>query len=309
MRLFLVRHGETVDNVAGIYAGTRDSPLTAHGALQARRLGAHLAARSAVIGPIRHIFSSDLRRAVETAQAVVDAQAPLVKIDGVPDADADADADGVTRPLPLRLVQLPELRERYFGSAEGERYGAPHADAESHEEMRSRAERFVLGHLAPVLAGQGAGAEGVIVVVAHGLILNSLLRVLLSRYGPEEMTRLAKSGTGRAGYLASWSNTGYVEAVVEVNPVPPPVVDGSDAPSASAAVVSGERMPQPQPQPQQKRISLSVVGVNVLKHLEGLKRTRGGIGSAQFDKRQRTMDTFFGPAAKKPRIERELGDA
>lgn len=25
-RLFLIRHGETVDNVAGLYAGSRDSP-------------------------------------------------------------------------------------------------------------------------------------------------------------------------------------------------------------------------------------------------------------------------------------------
>ncbi|KAM3468559.1 hypothetical protein MY5147_007828, partial [Beauveria neobassiana] len=44
MRLLLIRHGETVDNVAGIFAGVRDSALTTHGVLQAGRLGGHLAA-------------------------------------------------------------------------------------------------------------------------------------------------------------------------------------------------------------------------------------------------------------------------
>ncbi|KAK4163691.1 putative phosphoglycerate mutase [Cladorrhinum sp. PSN259] len=266
MRLFLVRHGETVDNVAGVYAGVRDSPLTVHGVLQARRLATHLAERL----KITHIFSSDLQRAVQTAQAVVDGQSK-------PNKDSDEPA--------LHLAQLPVLRERDFGSAEGKRFGAPHADAETHEQMRARAARFVQGHLVPLLEGSGGSGDGepVVVVVAHGLILNSLFRVLSARFGAS-----VGNSDRRLEPSAAWSNTGYLEAVVK-----------PDAPEGDIAEASGDRKPQ------QPRTSMSVVGVNVLRHLEGLKKTRGGIGSAQFDKRQRTMDSFFGPASKKPRVEKE----
>jgi len=42
MRLYLIRHGETVDNVAGLYAGMKDSPLTNHGVEQIKRLGSYV---------------------------------------------------------------------------------------------------------------------------------------------------------------------------------------------------------------------------------------------------------------------------
>ncbi|KAK3304724.1 histidine phosphatase superfamily [Chaetomium strumarium] len=300
MRLFLVRHGETVDNVAGIYAGTRDSPLTSHGVLQARRLGAHLAALSARMGPVRHVFSSDLRRAVETAQAVVDAfnnsriQASLSS-EASQDEGGTADSDAAAR---LALVSLPELRERDFGSAEGAKYGVVSlTDAETREQMRARAERFVQERFLPLLEKHGK-EDGSVVVVAHGMILDSLLRVLLARFGPSDLTPL---GNPRA---AVWSNTGYAELVVTVSA---PCASGADGPeipgSSSVDVVPGDRVPTPLPRHQEQRIKLALAGINVLKHLDGLKKTRGGIGSAQFDKRQRTMDSFFGPAAKKPRAE------
>ncbi|KAL2179714.1 histidine phosphatase superfamily [Thermothelomyces heterothallicus CBS 202.75] len=320
MRLFLVRHGETVDNVAGIYAGTHDSPLTAHGVLQARRLGAHLASRSATIGPVRHVFASDLKRAVETAAAVVDAQTAAVggnqprsqpatsdsdsdpfRVDsGEKDADSNKAADPAAS---LKLVELPELRERDFGSAEGEKFGVDLAlaGAESWEQMRQRAASFVDTHLVPLLTAEQVALGGCIVVVAHGLILGSLLRVLLARYGSGQLARLA------GGKMPGWSNTGYYELIVDAVSSSPVVASRSGlASSGSSAGVSGERTPKltlPTPSPQGPHITLSVAGVNMLKHLEGLKKTRGGIGSAQFDKRQRTMDSFFAPAAKKAKVE------
>jgi broad specificity phosphatase PhoE len=262
--------------------------------LQARRLAAHLAARSTAIGPIKHVFASDLKRAVETAQAVVDAQVTIGEGHGwTPDSTAkvdgpDADAGGTP---PLKLVQLPELRERDFGSAEGKKYGVglslAAAGAESREQMRLRVEKFVQRHLVPVLTS----TDGCIVVVAHGLILDTLLRVLLARFGLGEMARLGDMKTG-------WSNTGYAEFVVGVGS------KLAEANDDGRVGESGDRTPIPTPlSPPQQQVTLSVVGVNVLKHLEGLKKTRGGIGSAQFDKRQRTMDSFFGPPAKKPRVE------
>ncbi|KAK4197099.1 putative phosphoglycerate mutase [Triangularia verruculosa] len=268
MRLFLVRHGETVDNVAGLYAGVRDSPLTAHGVLQARRLGEYLAKHHRVT----HVFSSDLQRAVETAVKVVDAQ--LLRNTNQDDDDGDElDANQQLKPL-----QLVDLRERDFRSAEGRKFGTPHGDAETHEEMRLRAARFVQGHLVPLL--ESGDSKAIVVVVAHGLILNSLFRALQARFG----VRHRGSETS-----AAWSNTGYLEAVVKA------AADNEGL----IAEASGDRKTKQPP------FCLTVVGVNVLRHLEGLKKTRGGIGSAQFDKRQRTMDSFFGPASKKPRVDPE----
>ena len=86
----LIRHGQTADNVAGILQGHRDTPLDDMGRRQAqsaaeRLRGSHFDA----------IFSSDLRRAFETAEII-------------------GKAVGVT-PVPTR-----ELREWYLGELEGQ---------------------------------------------------------------------------------------------------------------------------------------------------------------------------------------------
>lgn len=328
-------------------AGTRDSPLTSHGVLQARRLGTHLAGRATTIGPIKQIFASNLSRAVKTAEAIVEAQA----VAGNGDRH-------------LEVVQRPELREKDFGSEEGTRFGkrsqqtgppvsasssSAYSAPESQDAMRARVEPFVNGDLARAVlhAGSeqgtaGGRAPGLIVVVAHGIILNVLLRCLLTRWGPEELSKLSGAGDAsrRRDWLAAWSNTGYLEAEVQVRldvaasrsapvgtnavnhgSIPVPSVTEKipdeeinsgipsegvactaqalpDAPSASVSVAS-----TPLAADITADIQLSVKRVNCVDHLQGLKKTRGGIGSAGFDAKQKTMDSFFSRPAKKPRKE------
>lgn len=243
---------------------------------------------------ITHIFSSDLQRAFATASAILDAQK---KRGGI-------DATEVTE-----VVKSVDLRERDFRSGEGVRFGASagdigggrnaFADAESRDEMRVRAERFIDTHLHVLLhdAGTKDTDEGIkdrraIVVVAHGLILNVLLSSLLQRYAPSELARLLPpavfaSGSNaaqrrRAELRVPWNNTGYL-AVIVVN--------------AKTAEKSDERT-----EDTDKRaggVQLQVTTVNCVEHLDGLKKTRGGIGSARFDPKQKTMDAFFGPSAKR----------
>jgi len=256
--------------------------LTTHGVLQARRLAAHLASTAS----IQHIFSSDLERAAKTALAVADAASPR-----------DASADGGVGSL--QVVQDPDLRERDFGSAEGKRWldgearvGDQFVAPETHEQMRVRAERFVLQRLKPLIEGGDTfggdmrdATPTTVVVVAHGLILGSLLRVLLRTYAPSELARLAPpaSSSSTTGHLGiAWSNTGYVEIDVKTT-LRDPGVDGTVA--------------------SRNEISLVVLRTNVVDHLVGLKKTRGGIGSAKFDSKQKTVDSFFRPVAKKPRAE------
>ncbi|ROV97355.1 hypothetical protein VMCG_06933 [Cytospora schulzeri] len=307
MRLFLVRHGESVDNVAGLYAGSRDSPLTNHGVLQARRLGTHLASKFSTIGPVQYIFSSNLQRAAKTAKAIAEAQMGVVGVDDLP-----------------AVVQLVELREKDFGSEEGRRFGTRVQSAEtstrpidwvepeSRDAMKSRIDRFVDAHLVPtLLRGFNSDANHSVVVVAHGIILNVILRCLLARFGPEELTRLSRPGdaSGRPESLASWSNTGYLEAHLRLkktdaaitSAVPKPSVAlASRGPSTSIALAT--TVSDGKVDGSAFAIHMTVQTVNCNHHLSGLKKTRGGIGSAAFDPKQKTMDSLFGRAAKKPRL-------
>jgi broad specificity phosphatase PhoE len=84
--VFLARHGETEWNRLGRRQGQLDSPLSAEGARQARRVAA-VAARSQVDG----IFSSPLGRALATAEQSAEALAlPVVVIDELIEVDHGA---------------------------------------------------------------------------------------------------------------------------------------------------------------------------------------------------------------------------
>src|SRR5688500_1044189 len=63
--LWLIRHGESEGNRAGLLQGQRDYPLSARGRQQAQRLAERL-------GTVRFdaLYSSDLTRALDTARAV-----------------------------------------------------------------------------------------------------------------------------------------------------------------------------------------------------------------------------------------------
>lgn len=266
MRLFLIRHGESVDNVAGVYAGSRDSSLTAHGALQARRLASSLARSCA----LTHIFSSPLQRATRTAEAVCDAQNQVPGTAG------------------LAVTLVPELREKDFGSLEGVSFRrekpACH-DAETAQSVKGRVGRFWDEHMVPLLHGEAeAKTDTTCAVVAHGILLRALFSYLFGGQSPAivasspESERNDLATDGHVSGPPSWSNTGYLEVHMTRLSVPPGPAAPDDASLASWQV--------------------RLERVNCTSHLVNLKKTRGGIGSAPFDERQRTMRHFFHPQSK-----------
>ncbi len=87
--LYLVRHGETDWNNEGRWQGHSDISLNQRGVEQAKRASEFFKENSIDI-----VYSSDLRRAMETAEILV----------------GDSDID---------IVSDPNLRERYFGPLEG----------------------------------------------------------------------------------------------------------------------------------------------------------------------------------------------
>lgn len=235
-----------------------------------------MAKRCETIGPIKHIFTSNLQRAYQTADTIVEA---------ITESQKSASRDEP----PLQVIRLPDLREKDYGSLEGKKYRlktgnssdtSTQTDSETKESMKTRVNRF-LDRLVPVVDNH-VSDHITIMIVAHGIILGVLLAALLERYPPRENTP----------ELVAWSNTGVLQAKLEPIKTEPPV----------ASPVSNDNIGSPaKPNPRSLRLNIELV--NNLDHLEGLKKTRGGIGSAKFDTRQRTMDSFFTPASKKRKLE------
>lgn len=76
LRIFLVRHGETAENVQMRYIGTRDEPLTDTGMKQADQVAGALASF-----PIRAVYTSPLVRAVDTAGRIKNALCATLHVD------------------------------------------------------------------------------------------------------------------------------------------------------------------------------------------------------------------------------------
>lgn len=159
--LILIRHGETVDNVARIMQGQTPGRLTPRGVEQARALGAQLAGEH-----IDTFVSSDLRRAVDTC---VEVAAPHF---------------GGARDKALAAIdQTPLLRERDWGSFTG-RYIPDLKDAvwtddiETVDAMRRRAASFI-----ELIRSRYAGKT--VLAVGHGIINKAIQSVFYGKPMPE----------------------------------------------------------------------------------------------------------------------------
>ncbi len=162
MRLWLVRHGETEANVAGLYSGHAPTPLTERGIAQAQTLGTLL--RNV---PVDNVLCSELERAHHTTQLIL-----------------------AEREVPVR--NMPELNEMFFGDWEmrhhrdlaredAEHYAvwcndwqnATPTNGEGFQAFSQRVERFI-AQLADYKACQN------LLVVSHQGVLSVLIARLLS---------------------------------------------------------------------------------------------------------------------------------
>ncbi|XP_067673895.1 uncharacterized protein [Haliotis asinina] len=100
--LTLIRHGETLANRENIIQGQSDVPLSDVGIQQARLVGVRLQNER-----LTHVFASDLLRAAQTAQAIVEANKVYVNA----------------------VIKDKRLRERKFGVVEGKTFKELAAEA------------------------------------------------------------------------------------------------------------------------------------------------------------------------------------
>ena len=174
LRVLVIRHGETNENVAGVIQGQLDTDLNSFGRLQAATTARHLSTMR-----FDRIITSPLRRARDTAQAILEQQ---------------------TAASQLQLEQDDRLKERAFGVLEGKRYAGPanrsEEDTSSFEQKHHLLERLAsfwnelvtfpvssqLEESSPLentTANQQGNDERVILLVSHGATISALLDELL----------------------------------------------------------------------------------------------------------------------------------
>ncbi|MCC6764354.1 MAG: histidine phosphatase family protein [Deltaproteobacteria bacterium] len=177
MAIYVARHGETELNARRIFQRPT-TPLSERG----RRQASQLAIRMTPLG-IARVVTSDLARAVETAEAVAAAT-------GAP------------------LVADPLLRERDFGDIRGMPYDAIGVDPFGAAYAPPNGETWSVFYARVAEAwrrvvGLAAATEGHVVVVTHGLVCRALV---------ERHLALAAGTTAPA----LWGNTALTE--VETGP-------------------------------------------------------------------------------------------
>ena len=158
--LYLVRHGETVDNANQIMQGQTQGELNENGLRQARELGEQWKNRE-----IDVVIASDLRRSVDTAAIIA-------------------------APHGLEVVMTPLLRERDWGGSTG-RY-IPSLknevwpdDIETLENLLSRAGEFI-AYVKKTFPGKK------VLAVGHGII-NKAIQAVYYKMSMSDIQRMSNA--------------------------------------------------------------------------------------------------------------------
>lgn len=284
-------------------AGTTDSALTNHGMLQIESLAQSFANNSVHFDSV---YASDLSRARITAEGICRLQPP--KEDGER----------------ISPISTPDLRERDFGSWEGVRCQSTSAQStdastsssgssrsaskeiaqkETTVSMRQRSLSFLHSHFLPLLFDDPTSKRKV-AIVAHGIILRVLWNCLVELFDPlciSLLPGIAAWDGGPAALLSpSWSNTGFMELSIQMKQTPSASPPQRQLTSPDLRVslnsITDTEVPSPDNLAGDVLLqgwSMKILAVDSKDHLAGLRRTRGGIGSASHDSRQKRIDQFF----------------
>ncbi|WP_331396814.1 histidine phosphatase family protein [Lampropedia cohaerens] len=206
-RLTLIRHGETDWNHSARIQGHTDIPLNARGRQQAGRMAQALADSAPDV-----IYSSDLQRAWQTAQALQETtSAPLL-----PNADLRERCFGVLQGQTIEQICAQDATLAKAFKSRDAAYRPP--GGESMQMFRDR----VL-HAVDQLAARHAGQH--IVLVAHGGVLDILYRhaagldLQVSRSWVIENTSIHRMlwAAGTLTLLA-WGDVAHLDALAETAP-------------------------------------------------------------------------------------------
>jgi len=200
-RIIAVRHGETSWNIDGRIQGHRDIALNGTGRWQARQLAMALASE-----PPAAVYSSDLRRAIETAAEIA-------------------------HRTHLSAVADPRLRERCFGRYEGRTFAQVEQESPEHAlRWRRRDPEYAppggesLNSLRDRIAGTiddlaARHAGELVILVAHGGVMDVLYRLATRQHLQAARTwQLPNAAINRLLWspgsgltLVGWADTGHLD--------------------------------------------------------------------------------------------------
>ena len=204
--IYLVRHGETVDNARQVMQGQTQGELNETGRQQAETVAERLASEQ-----IDAVVASDLRRAIQTAEII-----------------------SVRHGLPVTTTSL--LRERDWGGFTG-RYipslkDEPWPDdIETEEALLLRARSFLI-YITTTYPGKR------VVAVGHGIINKAVLAVY-ARCRMREVKRMLNAEVRILSASAEMTAPAAVVASLAVAPMSP-AAEATAAMAPSAAVASAE---------------------------------------------------------------------
>ena len=210
--LYLIRHGETEWNRAGLWQGLADSPLTENGIEQAKSLGARFAQEGLQFDAI---YTSDLGRAHETCKLLA---APIEQLD-----DIQLETGLRERALGhLQGLTFDEIKARFPEDGELHASGDPHFAPDGGE---SWADTFA--RACQTLRGIARRHDGQkVLAVAHGGVLGMALRDALGmNLLPPPRFQLPNTALNVFHYkdhnwvLRTWGDTSHLNHVTVLDEV------------------------------------------------------------------------------------------
>ncbi len=176
--LYLIRHGETDANVAGVWQGSTDSPLNARGVAQAQALARRLVADAL---PITVIYTSPLQRAYQTASILAQT---LGDVPVIPEPDLAEFHLGEWEGLSYE--QLRDEKQLWRRMGEDPDFAPPGG-----ESARAFATRLLAN--IQTMAARHAGES--VAVVGHGGAMATVLSLLIDRDGSRWQDYLAQNAS------------------------------------------------------------------------------------------------------------------
>ncbi|EJC97827.1 phosphoglycerate mutase-like protein, partial [Fomitiporia mediterranea MF3/22] len=261
-----------------VWAGWQDAPLSNH----ARAAAAYFASTNT---HFTDIYASPLKRAFDTAQAILTEQ---------------------PEPKPS-FSASPDVREQYFGIAEGKAWSLKMDEDTTREEMyaqgifpiltgrsekfpggeslddlQARCEKAVNELVVPLIwnAAQ-TGKKAHIAIVSHGLCISELIAVLVRK------DRNAQAGA-HGGKWTGLMNTAWSRLTIDI---------AGWKEGETLAVNPTDPLP----------LHIKVTHTNEHSHLDRVKRQHGGIGSSAYDPSQKDIRAYFGGATITPNDVKDSG--
>ena len=269
------------------------------------------------------MFSSDLQRAVKTARAICEEQwntfapnaEPKNKL-GNKDLKETAQAEDKKVQVEASKVQIRQLallREKDFGDREGVSYLPPKkslskpqparkssSTGESAEDVKARMILFLESCLVPLqMSERQKPLEIGVAVVSHGIALGVLWRCIFQRFTTQNV-RLAPGVSAKRDnsleHLGGWVNTGYLE--LRIRHKENKTVSSLTLLQKEAALKTKQEDVEKDSAKKARSINpidwtVNILAINSRVHLQGLKRTGGGVGSSKFDAGQKSINSFF----------------